>query len=463
MSKGELLDAAWADATVEEANLSVQIALLRRTLGKAPDGTDWIVTVSRVGYRFQPKGSAVAEAPKGASLPSLVVMPFTNLGVDAGDEYFADGIVEDLTTGLARFKSLVVISRSSAFAYKGRVVDTRKLSREVGADYVLEGSVRRGPDRLRVTAQLIDGSDGGHLWADNFDGDLFELFDFQNRITDAVVAIVEPSVKAAEINRSRRERPGSLAAYDLFLRGQFKLRTNKIEETAEALALFDQALEVEPDNVRFLAAAASALQHGVSMGWPSAGPAQVNRLIEVSMHGLQVVADDAEALSLFGLGLVDAKESDLGYAALLRAFEINPNSLMAVNCLGIATLHLARVDDAEGYLLRALRLNSRDPEIRYSLTALAHIEMIRGNYEAALSYAERSFSIAEGFGATSWMLIAANALLGRIDEARRQLQKYLSLTPDMTIADIVRGQPNREPDRIANILAGLRLAGLPEH
>lgn len=217
VGKAELMECGWPGTIVEEGNLSVQIAALRKALGQAPDGTEWIITVPRTGYRLLRPG-ALSQAQALPVRPTLAVLPFTNLGGDAEQSYFADGVVEDIITALSRFRSFAVVARNSSFIYKGRAVDVREVARELGVRYVLEGSVRRGGDRLRIAAQLVDAVSGAHLWAQSFDGRLDEVFDFQDRITESVAALVEPHIRAAEIERSRRERPGSISAYDTYLR-----------------------------------------------------------------------------------------------------------------------------------------------------------------------------------------------------------------------------------------------------
>ena len=276
VTKAELMDAAWPGTAIEESNLSVQIASLRKLLGPAPDGGEWIVTVQRVGYRFVGEADAPrpgdAPAPRSEPVaPSLAVMPFQNLSGDPEQDYFADGVVEDIITALSRFTSFAVIARNSSFVYKGRAVDVRHVASEFGVRYVLEGSVRRAGNRLRITAQLVDGVTGAHLWARSFDGSLEDVFDFQDRITESVATLVEPRIQTAEIERSRRERPGSMATYDIYLRALTKISSESDKDNAEAYALLTEALALEPDNAVFLAHAAWALEHRSTMGWPPIG------------------------------------------------------------------------------------------------------------------------------------------------------------------------------------------------
>lgn len=214
VAKPELMDRAWPGLFVEEANLSVQISQLRRVLGARSDGADWIVTVPGLGYRFAPDAPPL---PINSDRPRLVVLPFDHLDGDAGAGYFADGVVTDLIAALTRFHGIGVVSRSVAFTYRGRGLDSRQVARELGVSYVLEGAFRRSSDRLRVTTQLVDGITGDQIWADRFEGSLDDVFAVQDAIVESVAVRVEPSVHASELTRSRRERPTSLEGYDIFL------------------------------------------------------------------------------------------------------------------------------------------------------------------------------------------------------------------------------------------------------
>jgi TolB-like protein/Tfp pilus assembly protein PilF len=464
VSKVELIDAGWGDEAIEESNLSVQIAQLRKALGKAADGKDWIATLPRIGYRFRMAGAtnAVALPVAGPGLPALAVLAFDNLGDDPAQQYFADGVVEDLITGLSRFRSFDVIARNSTFAYRGRAVDVRDVARELGARYVLEGSVRRAGQRLRVTAQLIDGEDGAHLWAHSYDGDMKDVFDVQDRITEGVVSFVEPRIGHAEVARSRRHRPQSIAAYDLYLRAQFALQVMSQESIARAFQLFSQALELEPENVMFLSGASEALQNRISQGFPPYGPHDREICLELARRGLRLAGNDASAIALFGISLINAREHEIGYATVMRASGLNPNSLMVMLTTGIACLQCGSLEDAVAHFTRARRLGPNEPWQKFVLAALAQISMTKGAYEEALALARQSLSVAQTYGKARWVLIAANALLGRLDEARRHLAAFRIDSPGVTLRSICEGQPNLDPQRMVAILDGLRLAGLAE-
>jgi TolB-like protein/Flp pilus assembly protein TadD len=471
VSKAELIERAWPGVIVEEGNLTVQIAALRKALGDAPDGGEWIITAPRVGYRMRvPKAAtgqaqrAQADAPaQEPTIPSLAVLPFQNMSGDPGQEYFADGIADDIITALSRFRSFAVIARNSSFTYKGRPVDVRQVAKDLDVRYVLEGSVRRAGKRLRINAQLVDASDGAHLWAQNFEGALDEVFDFQDSITQSVAMIVEPRIQAAELERSRQERPGSLATYDLYLRALPKLHTQVENDNAEAYALLNEALKLEPDDALILAKSVWALGHRDAMGWPPIGPDDREKCAERARRASRLAPGDATVMAHCGVMLVHfIGDYDVGMAMVRAAAETNPNDMEVAFQAGIAHLHCGTIGDALACFHRAIRLSPRDSRSYFSLTGIAHAQMVLGHYGESLAWATRSLAINANFNPTYWMLVAANAHLGRMDEAHRRLDDFRRLAPGVTVAGICAGQPQMNPRRMANIFDGLRLAGLAE-
>jgi TolB-like protein/Flp pilus assembly protein TadD len=462
VTKTELMERCWPDTIVEDANLTVQIASLRKLLGTQPGEAEWILTVPRVGYRMATGPAEQADAALPAR-PALAVLPFQIFGSDAEQDYFADGVAAEIITALTRFRSFAVVSRSSSFVYKGRTVDIRQVATELGVRYVLEGSVRRAGERLRINAQLVEGTTGAHLWGEHFDGSLADVFDFQDRITEQVATRVEPAIEAAEIQRSRRERPGSIAVYDLYLRAYARIVDESIEGNEEAYALLQKGLAMEPDNAVLLAHAAWVLEHRTTMGWPPIGPDDVERCVTLARRGLQRADGDPRLMAQCGMALLQTgKDYDGGMAVIRAAAAANPNDLSVLAAAGVATMHCGDLDEAMEYMQRSLRLGPNDPDVRFPLTGIAMIEMMRGRYEQALAIAARSLAVNAHFDPTYWMLIAANAHLGRMEEAHRSLQQLSRIAPGVTIAGIRAGQPAKYRERIGTVLEGLRLAGMPE-
>ncbi|WP_307235016.1 winged helix-turn-helix domain-containing protein [Pararhizobium capsulatum] len=461
VSKLDLMERGWPGLVVEEGNLTVQIAALRKALGPAPEGQEWIATVPRMGYRLIRASSASNESD--SQFPVLAVLPFANLSGDVDQDYFADGIVDDIITALSRFKDFSVIARNSAFVYREQNRDVRQVAKELGVRYVLEGSVRRSGNQLRIAAQLIDGGSGAHLWAKKFDGTLDDVFNFQDRITEKVATVVEPHIRMAEIERSRRERPGSMAAYDAYLRALSKILAETVSENALAYAMLTEALALEPDNAHLLAHAAWALEHRVTMGWPAIGANDREKCFELARRGLEKAAGDPTVMAHCAMALVQvAREYDWGMAVLSAALDSNPNNMLVVTSAGVATLHCGEVASALALFQRASRLSPRDLLAHISQCGMAHAQIILGNYEEALTCATRALAINPNFDPIYWMLTAANAHLGRMAEAHHYLGELVRIAPDVTIASIKSGQPAKDPSRLAAIVEGLQLAGLPE-
>lgn len=395
--------------------------------------------------------------------PSVAVLPFANMGGDSEQEYFADGVVEDIITALSRFRDFAVVARNSSFVYKGRAVDVRQVGRELGVRYVLEGSVRRAKDRLRITAQLVDATTGAHLWAEKFDGKLDDVFEFQDLITGKVASVAEPTIRWAEIERSRRERPDSVEAYDLYLRALPMHLSQTRDANAEAIALLLRAIDLEPNNPTFLVYAGNAMLHRSTMGWPAIGTDDTALGIELVERALANARDDAVALSLSSMMLIhNLRDYDRGLVLTQRAVETNPNNLTVMMFAGITHLHLGNVDDAIAFSEHAIRLSPSVDGAHWPLTAISHAHMIKGNYEEALNWAKRSISANPSFVCTYWMLVAANAHLGRMDEAKRHLTTLRRLSPGVTIAQVWAAQPQKDASRVEAILAGLRLTGVAE-
>jgi tetratricopeptide (TPR) repeat protein len=327
---------------------------------------------------------------------------------------------------------------------------------------LLEGSVRRAGERLRIAAQLVDGTSGAHLWADKFEGVVKDIFDVQDRITESVVLVVEPHIRQAEIERSRRKPPESLDAYDLYLRALSKIYVSQQGENAEAHALLMRAVELEPNYASFLVHAGWALERNVIMGWPPLTGDDRTASLELVRRAIANARGDAEVLARCGGALLHMEHDyERGMQIVASAVETNPNNQMVLIFAAVAQLHCGSLEESVAFSRRAIMISPGDPAYM-PMTAIAHAQMALGNYDEALKAAERSRAVNPNYPPTYWMLISANAQLGRMDEARRWLAKFRSLTPGATIASIWSGQPQKDPSRMAAILDGLRLAGLDE-
>jgi len=463
VTKAEMLERVWPGVTVEEGNITVQIAALRKELGTRAGGEEWIVTVPRVGYRLV-RGSpptAAAPAPIDAGgKPSVAVLPFVNLSGDMTRDYFADGLVEDLITALSRFKSFAVVSRYSSFAYRNRTSDVRQVARELGVRYLLEGSVRLSGERVRVTVQLVDAASGTHLWASSFDGELGQIFEFQDKITAAVVGLVEPQIRRAEIERTRRRWPDNPQAYDHFLRALPYFGSRNPADYLTAFAHLERAIALQPDYAAALAYASWSLARHGTVALTALDATGIARCLELARQALHYGDDDPVVLaicshSLLAIGQMRAE----GLAMADRALAANPHNITVQVLGGICNMLAGDPVKAEACYQRAYALSPGAPEASESLAGIGFCRFFRGEYEVAIGWLERSRATLADWPPTYWMLAAAYAHLGRLDEARAVLQRLLVLAPHSSIAGVSTvGQ--RSDERFDTLIEGLRKAGL---
>jgi TolB-like protein/Tfp pilus assembly protein PilF len=460
VSKDLLIERAWDGQAVEENNLTVQIAALRRAMAQDGDRREWIATVPRLGYRLALGDAANEEKPPSPGQPALAVVPFEGLG-SATNADLSDSLTDEIIAALSHFRHFTVFARSSSFALRGKGFDARQTARELGAAYLIEGSVRGSGQRLRVTAQIVSGEDGTQLWTRTFDGSVDETFDFQDTVARAVAAAAGPLVQKAELERSRRERPASNAPYDVFLRALPKILAESEQSNSEALALLTEALDRDPDNPQLLAHATWALEHRTTMGWPPHGADDRERCVAFARRGLQFAAGDASVMAHCGIALVQVgREYDFGRAVLSTAAAANPNSIVAVVAAGVAELHCGSLDQALANFHRAIELSPSDPIAHIALCGVAHVLLIRQDDESAIEWALRSLAANQAFDPALWMLTAANAHLGRIEAAQSFLARLRQVAPGVTVARILDGQPAKDPERLRRVAEGLRAAGL---
>ena len=422
------------------------------------------VRVYRVEKGAEPYAST-AEAPTQdplglADRPSLAVMPFTNMSGDAEQEYFVDGIVEDIITGLSRLKWLHVVARNSAFAYKGRAVDLKQVGRELGVRYVLEGSMRKAGRRVRVTAQLIAAASGTHVWAERYDRALDDIFELQDEITLSVVGTIEPSLLHAEIERAKRKRPDSLDAYDLYLRALPHTRVYMPSEADQALPLLHRALSLQPDYPAAHAAAAVCHEVRYMRGGMQEGDKE--DALSHARAAIEGGADDAETLATAGfvIGLV-AHDYDTAMNAIDRALLINGTSVYALGWGAVILGHAGRAEQGVEYGERALRLSPLDPGIGHQYTGLGIAHCAARNWEGVLAACGKAIQAMPRFSLPQVLLAAALSFLGRWDEARAAAKRVPELEPGFTVSGFVRSHTGRAEIR-EPIGDALRRLGLPE-
>src|SRR5580704_6097670 len=382
-------------------------------------------------YRVRLEGTAVPE-PALPNKPSIAVLPFTNMSGDPHQDYFADGIVEDITTALSRVRALFVIARNSSFTYKGRAVDVTRVGRELGVRYVLEGSVRKAGDQVRVSGQLIDASTGAHLWADRFDGALDDIFALQDRITMNVVGAILPTLEQAEIKRAQRKPTGSLTAYDFYLRGMASVHQWTREGISEALGLFYEAIKLDPEYSSAYGMAAWCYLRRKSDGWMADRVQESAEATRLARRAAQFGQDDAVALSRAGFALAFVIDDVATGADLVdRAVLLNPNLAAAWYFSSRVRVLLDEPEIAIEHAARAMRLSPLDPLtflMQYS-TALAHFHA--GHYEEAGSWAEKARRANANFLPAVRLAAASHALAGRLAKARQLVTQLREADPSL--------------------------------
>jgi len=472
VSKDDLLAAVWQGRIVSEATLSGRINAARGVLRDSGEEQRLIRTILRKGIRFvgevreEPAAGQAAEAQPskpGLALPghpSIAVLPFENMSGDPEQQYFADGMVEDIITGLSRVKWLFVIARNSSFAYKGRAIDVKQVGRELGVRYILEGSVRKAARRVRITGQLVEAENGRHLWAERYDRDLSDVFALQDEITVSVVAAIEPNLRRAEIERVRRKRPDNLDAYDLLLRALPSVYTCMPDGAAKALPPLEQALAIEP---------AYALAHGFA-AWAHeiiyvrGGMRQENHdgAIRHAYAALEHGRNDAMALALggFAIGMVE-HDRKVAVEAFEAALALSASCAFAYS-FGCAPVAFG--GDAEraiDWARRAIRLSPLDSANYIPHGVMGFAYFLLDQHEEAVAACRRAIQENPGFSLLHGWLAAPLAKLGRIEEAKAASARLLTLNPGFTSSRWCAAV-GVAPHIAGTVIDAMRQAGLPE-
>jgi len=395
--------------------------------------------------------------------PSIAVLPFQNMSGDPEQEYFADGMVEEIIAGLSRFRWLFVIARNSSFTYKGRAVDVKQVGRELGVRYLLEGSARKSANRIRIAGQLIDASSGTHLWADRFEGALKDIFELQDEVTASVVGAITPRLQQAEIERVRRKPTESLDAYDFFLRGLANAYKWTRASTDEALRLFYKAIELDPDFSAAYAAAAQCLSIRKRSGWVIDRELEIAEAGRLARRAVQLGKDDATVLCMAGFALAYvARELEDGAAFLDRALLINPNLATGWHNGGWVKVFLGEPDQAIEYFARAMRLNPIDPTLFLMQAETAHAYFFAGRYDEALTWAKMALRELPDNHSGLRIAAASCALTGRDEEAKSLMARLLEIDPTLRVSTLKNMLgPHRQPELQAKYADALRKAGLP--
>jgi TolB-like protein/tetratricopeptide (TPR) repeat protein len=473
VSKDDLLAAVWQGRIVSEATLSSRINAVRGAVHDSGEEQRLVRTILRKGIRFvgavreelvaEVAGAAMEEPKPGLALPdrpSIAVLPFVNMSGDPEQEYFADGMVEDIITGLSRVKWLFVISRNSSFIYKGKPTDVRVVGRELGVRYVLEGSVRRSSNRVRVTGQLTETETGVHAWADRYDGMLGDIFTLQDQMTMSVIGAVEPTLRKAEVERTRRKRPDNLDAYDLFLRALPFAATAMPDNADQALAYLEEAIRLEPD----YAAAHGFIAWCHEQRYLRAGlhPGTRKTALRHARLAIHAGGDDAMALAMGGfvIGVLE-RNYETALEALDCSLALSPSSALAFGFSSIIRAWMGDDTTAVEHAHMGIRLSPYDPLIYLPYVGLAYAHFFSGNYTEAASAARRAAAVSPQFSVPRYLHTAALVRLDRMEEARAMAAVLLELQPGFTVSGLASGNITTV-ERMAMLAGALREAGVPE-
>jgi TolB-like protein len=461
VTRAEIIAAVWPETAVEDSNLNVQIAALRRILDRERTARSVIQTVPGRGYRFAApvtRVAADAAPPTGGvgrqpDKPSLAVMPFQNMSGDPEQEYFADGMVEEIITALSRIRWLFVIARNSSFAYKGGAIDVKRVGRELGVRYVVEGAVRRAGDRLRISAQLIDALSGAHLWADRFDGALADVFELQDKVAASIAGVIEPALQAAETARSADRPTNDLTAYDLYLRA-CEMFFASARQIPEALQLLERAIARDPRYGPALAWAAVCCLRLRSDGSSADPTGDRRKSADYAERALQATRDDPAVLANAALALADYGE-DIGAMMTLvdRALALNPSFARGWYIGAILKMYAGRFDEAIGFAEASLRLS---PHGRFGqvFNVIGASFLLSRRFDKALPKLLTAVHDDPGFPQPYRYLAACYAHMGQLDEAR-EVAARLRLITSLVVSN---EHCFRNPEDREFYLSGLRRA-----
>jgi len=478
VSRDDLLAAVWNGRIVSEATLASRINAARTAIGDNGGEQRLIRTVLRKGVRFvgiihevlnADATIAVIAAAEQPPLtfpdrPSIAVLPFTNMSGDQEQDYFADGMVEEITTALSRLSWLFVIARNSSFTYKGRAVDVKQVGRELGVRYVLEGSVRKSANRLRITGQLIDASTGAHLWADRFDGTLDDIFDLQDQVAASVVRAISPKVEQVEIMRSKRKPTESLDAYDYFLHGMASAHVlTRKAAISEALQSFHKAIEIDPDFASAYGMAAWCYVQRKHNRWMADRSREVFETSRLARKAADLGWDDAVALSRGGHAL-SYVTGDLEAAELIinRALILNPNLAFAWFAIAWLKMFLGEPEIAMEHFSRVMRLSPIDPLMPSVRAAMSFAHFLIGHYDKASSLADQVLRDRPDLHLGLRVAAASHALAGRTPDAQSAMARLREVDPLLRVSDLKDLTRLKRAQDLAKIEIGLRKAGLPE-
>jgi TolB-like protein/cytochrome c-type biogenesis protein CcmH/NrfG len=479
VSKDDLIASVWRGRIVSDSTLTSRINAVRKAVGDSGEDQKLIRTVARKGLRFigavhaKSNGREPAHAigPPGEvrerscpalplpDRPAVAVLPFVNMSGEAEQEYFSDGISEDIITALSKLRWFFVIARNSSFIYKGKAVHMKQVAEELGVRYVLEGSVRKGGDRVRITAQLNDVATGSHLWAERYDRELADVFAVQDEITEAIVAAIEPQLYAAENFRAQRKPPNSLDAWDLVMRALSHYWRVTRQDNMVAQALLEKATAIDPNYGQALGVLATSHIFSAHMGW--ADLSMVGPIAErAALAAILIDSEDPWAHLALGCVYLHKRRFDDSLAEFELALRLNPSFSLAQGYHGLALSYCGRWEEGDVAARRALRLSPRDPFAAIYCGIAAYAQFVGGNYDEAIRLAREAIRQRGDFVGAHRVLTAAAGMAGQGDIAKVALQELCRAQPNICLAWIAREMPMKRQADLDHYLEGFRRAGL---
>jgi TolB-like protein/cytochrome c-type biogenesis protein CcmH/NrfG len=476
VSKEELIDKIWKGRHVAESTLTSRINAARKAIGDSGSTQALIRTIARKGFRFVGNvqtGAAGTGAAEPAATqrdgepsplllgdrPGIAVLPFINMSGDRSQEYFSDGISEDIITALSKLRWFLVIARNSSFVYKGRSVHINEIAQDLGVRYVVEGSVRRSGDQVRISAQLNDVSTGSHLWAERYDRDIKDVFAVQDEITEAIVAAIEPHLYAAESFRAQHKPPGSLDAWDLVMRGMSHFWRVTRQDNTVAQALLEKAIEIDPRYGKALGLLATSRIFGAHMGWAEMAGAMPAATRE-ALAAVEADSEDAWAHHGLAYSYLFARRFDDATAEFELALRLNPNFAFSQAFYAVTLCYAGRYEEGDVAIRRALRLSPRDPLAAIYFGLGAYLQFAGRRYDEAIQLARESLRQRGDFVGAHRVLTAAAGMAGDAELAATALQGLRQVQPNISLEWIARELPMKQAKDREHYLDGLRRAGL---
>ncbi|HWN78528.1 MAG TPA: winged helix-turn-helix domain-containing tetratricopeptide repeat protein [Bradyrhizobium sp.] len=477
VSKEDLIGLVWAGRTVSGSTFTSRVNAARTAIGDSGRDQKLIRTISRKGLRFvgtvqepansnRPAGrlpeKSLERPPSGLPLPdrpAIAVLPFNNMSGEREQEYFSDGISEDIITALSKLRWLFVIARNSSFTYKGKSVHMKQVAEELGVRYLLEGSVRKSGDRVRITAQLNDVATGSHIWAERYDRDLADVFAVQDQITEAIVAAIEPQIYAAENFRARSKPPNSLDAWDLVMRALWHYWRVTRQDNVVAQALLEKAIAIDPNYGQALSVLATSHMSGVHLGWADLGSAAPTAE-RAALAAVEADSEDSWAHNALGSVYFSTRRLEDSLAEFELALQLNPNFSLAQGYYGLALSYCGRWQEAHEAAQRAIRLSPRDPSSAIYYGIAAYAQFVGRNYQQAIALAREAIRQRGDFTGAYRVLTVAAAMSGQAEAAAAALQELRRAQPNISLAWIANQLPWKLDADREHYLEAFRRAGL---